>query len=374
MINRTKIGIVGDDISAFHLFNRLYRSDDRYEVVCFFSLNSPLDYDNIPKLTLYPPKLAGGLYHLGITIYTTYPYKAALLGKDKNKQPFEKCIFSPLCITSGQYLYLAAQFIAMDCSVISNSLELTRLQPPKAFVSFFSDTQFDIQVLSMMLKTFKDKGNKPIIAMAGPLQVLANNDAACNYFLVNKKSDFENYKKYFNRHIQETCEKLLLEKYQIFFIYDFEQFSSDVQRNDNFDLIVFVGFNSLPCYFESHLLVYACDEFTFGSDISEHPSSVLLKQADVILYAHLGSDEPVQQIKDKADSNAKIATFNVSFSAQNQSYYQGKTALLIDDSYPTRQCNAANSVSKYLAEFFNMKPYLLPKPIMLRVADSPMYG
>lgn len=372
MINRTKIGIVGDDISAIHLFNRMYKSDDRYEVICFFSLNTPIDYDNIPKMVLYPPNLAGDLYRSGIPVYNTYPYKTAL--KNHN-QSLEKCIFSPLCVTSGQYLYLAAQFIAMDCSVISNSLEMTQVQAPKALVSFFSDTQFDIPILLKMLKNFKENRYKPVIAMAAPLQHIPNRESKNNYFfLVNKRSEFDNYKHYFNRHIRDTCEKLILEKYQIYFIYDFEQFSSEVQRNDLFDLIVFVGFNSLPCYFKSHLLVYACDEFTFGDDISEHPSSVLVKQADVVLYAHLQSDESSQKFIDFANKDAKVVCFNVSFSAKNQSSYKGKTALLIDDSYPTRHCNAAKSISKFLAEFSKMKPLILPQQRIIRVADSPIYG
>lgn len=375
MINRTKIAIVGDDISAIHLFNRIYRSDDRYEVVCFFSLNTPLDYDNIPKMTLYPPKLAGYLYRDGIHVYTAYPYKIAL---QQHNQTLEKCIFSPLCVTSGQYLYLAAQFIAMDCSVITNSLEMTCLQPPKALVSFFSSTQFDIPILLKMLKIFAGKGYKPIVAMAGPLQLISNKDSNCApFFLINeqKKKEFENCKKYFNRHVRETCEKLIFEKYNIFFIYDFEQFSSEIQRNDLFDLIVYVGFNSLPCYFKSHRLIYACDDFTFSSDISEHPSSVLVKQADIILYVHLRDESSKEILEEAKKEDAEILCFNVSYKATNQSGNRGKTALLIDDSYPTQICNANESISQYLAEkVFNMSIFKPDYPKPIRVGDAPIYG
>lgn len=387
-MNRTKIAIVGDDMSAFHLFNKIYRSDDRYEVKCFFTIQPP-DNEIVvhnkrssggyvsPAENKYPCELAGDLYPLGIFIYNVYPYVPTHL----EDMHLEKCIFSPLCVASGKYLHLAAQFMALDCSIISHSLETTCLPPPKAFVSFFSDTQFDIPVLMTILKTFKDRDNRPVIAMAGPLGPNSKMNTKFNenckpFFLVKDKAEFRKFEHFFSGHKLEVCEELLNNKYKIYFIYDFEQFSAEALRNDLFDMIFFIGFNSLPCYFESHLIIYACDDFTYGEEVSEHPSCVLLQQAHIIIYIHLRSVESSQNIiKYTENRNPTIVHLPVTFCANNQSNYSFKTALLVDDSYPTHHCHCTNSISKYLAESCcNMISYPLEGSKALRIADCPIYS
>lgn len=375
-MNRTKIAIIGADMSAFHLFNTVYRSDDRYEVICFVDIRSPNVPDNLKPGGLYPAFYAGSLYPQGIVIIRKSPFQNEI-----KESTIEKCIFAPSCVTSCQYLYLAAQCMAAQSSVISPSLELTRLPPPKPLVSFFSDTQFDIPILMHLLDTYKKSSGttKPVVIMPGPLQLFSSitkGHEGVNFILLKNQADYNQYSSYLTRHQQEMCNKLLLSKYSIYFVYDFEQFSTEQYRTDTFNLIVFVGFNSLPCYFNSHLVVYACDEFTFPDDISEHPSSVLCRQADIILYAEIiPSPEKISALATFSACD-KIVPIQISYKAKNIDCYPKKTALLVDDTYPTRQCNAARSISKFLAETSHMKPLPLPSEseAINVVSDSPIYG
>ena len=374
-MSRTRIAIIGADISAFHLFNKLYRSDDRYEVACFLELHHSNNYDTLQNLVLYPQPLSGELYPKGIDIYNSYPYKASF----KEYKSLDKCIFSPLSVTSPQYLFATAEVIAMDCSVITHGLETIRLPPPKALVSFFSSTQFDIPIILKMLEFYKSGGIKPVIAMPGPLALFTSKDSKVDYFFFIKDlKDYEMYKHYFKRrHEIQTIEKLLESGYQIYFIYDFEQFSSEALRNDDFNLIFFVGFNSLPCFYESHLVVFACDDFTFGDEITAHPSYILCQQADVIIYAHLGPQDSYKQIAERTKKKlgSSIICVEVKSNAKNFNCYPGKTALLVDDSYPTHFGNSARSISSYLAKNCKMVPYDLISNTQHNVDESEIiYG
>lgn len=349
-MSRSKIAILGADISAFHLFNRLYRSDDRYEVICFFELHHLKSYDSFQYLTWYPMKFTGDLYQ-GINICHSIPYKQA-------HKPLDKVIFSPSALTSPQYLYSVAEFTSMDASVVTHSLECTRLPPPKALVSFFSSTQFDIPILSKMLQIYKEMGANPVIVMPCPLYPFSSKENDVDpFFLIRNTSEFEQRQYYFNnRHELEMIKMLLDNKYMIYFVCDFEEFSSEAMKSDDFDMIVFVGSNLLPCFFESHLVVFACDDFTFGDEITVHPSFILCQQADVIIYAHLGSPDSGKQIKEKSGAS-NFVSVPVKYSAKNSNCYPRKVALLVDDSYPTHVCHSSRSISQFLATSFNMVPY-----------------
>ena len=355
-MNRSKIAIFGADISAFHLFNRLYRSDDRYEVVCFFEFHHPINYENFQYLTSYPFTLSGDLYPQGINILHSYPYKQSYL---KEHKTLDKCIFSPSAITSSQYLYSTAEFIAMDSSVVTHSLESTQLPPPKALISFFSNTQFDIPILLKILNIYEKTYNtKPVIAMPGPLHPFIQKNANVEpFFFVENSAEFESCRSHFKyRHELEMIDKIFENGYRIYFVYDFEEFNSECLSKDDFDIIVFVGFNLLPCFYQSHLVVFCCDDFTFGDNISAHSSYVMCQQADIIIYAHLGPAESSQKIANKVrDTN--LICLQVSYKARNSNCYPNKTALLVDDSYPTHACKSNRSISQFLATSFRMKPF-----------------
>lgn len=366
-MTRSKIAILGADISAFHIFNRLYRSDDRYEVSCFFELHQSNNYDQ-PNLPSYPIKLTGDQ---AIPILYSFPYK------HKNHPNIDKVIFSPSAMTSYQFLYSTAEFMAMDASIVINSLESTQLPPPKALISFFSSTQFDIPILLKLLELYKSAGIKLVVAMPAPVIKFKSNDTLEFFYRIENinSKDYQILKTYYrNRHELETIEAVLNSGFCIYLIYDFEKFSSEAMRRSDFNAIVFVGFNLLPCFFESHLVIFACDDFTFGSDITIHPSYITYQQADVVIYAHLREPESVEKIKGN-DPNKKFVCIPVKYSAKNSDCYWGKTALLVDDSYPTRICRSNESISQFLAQKFNMKIFPLEEYFKNDISEKKLiYG
>lgn len=82
---RTKVAIIGADASAFHIFNKLYRSDDCFEVSFFLNLDQK-DTDSSNRR--YPPVLCGPSNERGIPIFAFAPFQHRLVD-----QAVEKCIF-----------------------------------------------------------------------------------------------------------------------------------------------------------------------------------------------------------------------------------------------------------------------------------------
>jgi hypothetical protein len=162
---RTKVAIIGADASAFHIFNKLYRSDDRFEVSFFLNLD-PEDTDSSNRR--YPPVLCGPSNERGIPIFAFAPLQHRLVD-----QAVEKCIFASSCVTSSHYLFLAAQCLAAGCSVTSHSLHSTQTPPSKPLVSFFADTQFDLLVLLRLLAFYRGVwGYKPAAVFSATGEVL----------------------------------------------------------------------------------------------------------------------------------------------------------------------------------------------------------
>ena len=366
MTGRTKIAIIGADQTSFHIFQTVYKSDDRYEVVCFIDFAECVIGDSGPSK--YPPELSGSGYPSGIPIIHVNPFQNLITDRK-----IEKCVISPLGVTTSMYLYLASQCLAADCSVISHALEYARLPPPKPLVSFFADTQFDGKFLMALVEHYQSQKLKPMVVFPAPLDLFACDVVQGRpYVTMQKADDVHKFYRMGNRD-KELCEQLVA-KCPVSYVWDLDRFAVDSARDASYDLILFAGWNSLPVYFQSHLMVFACDDFTFGENFSEHPSWVMLRQADVIFVAGIRGDEASKRIAEQ--SKATVVSVPVEFTAQNQSCYRGRPCLLLDDWYPVIQCNAVESISMFLATHFGIKPISIAPFLMpaARLSDSPIYG
>lgn len=364
MSSRTKIAIVGADPSGFHIFQTLYKSDDRFEVACFIDIGNCVTREIMGK---YPPELSGQGYPHGIPILHASPFQHILVDRK-----IEKCICSPFCITSSMYLYVAAQCLAAQCTIVSHSLESTRLPPPKPLVSFFADTQFDVRFLLALLEHYKKF--RPLVLLPAPLDLFkCVIGEGRTHLIVQNLADLEKLSYRLGNHDKAMCE-LIITKFPICFAWDLDNFAVDSLRDTSYDLIIFAGQNSLPCFFQSHLLVYACDDFTFGEDLTQHPSWTLCQQADVIFVAGLRGDELSQRISEV--SKAQVVHVPVEFTGRNQSCYSGRPCLLFDDWYPVSKCNAVQSISLFLATHFHMKPISVShfESTEKKPSEAPIYG
>lgn len=348
-MNRTKIVFIGADASVFHIFNTVYRNDDRFEILFFFN---PLINGVFNQNTKYPPNLAGPIYPNGIHILNIVKFQSYL-----TTYKVEKCIFSHQLVSSGSYLNFAAQCLAAGCQVISHNLDLTRLTPPKPLVSYFSDTQFDYEILKKIIDTYtKNMKLMPIVAFFGPLSGLSGEP----FKRFNDAGNFVRSKFILDDHTRTMCENILQSGIPISFIYDFDKFCQAAVRDNSFDMIIHVGFNSLPCFFKSHLQIYSCDEFTFPDDISHHSSSIITEQSDVIIYAYLKSPDGIKKFKHKTDTR-KFTTVNINFSLPSSIQPTSKPVIIVDDPYPTKTCTAVSSISQYIAEHMALKVVEPPK-------------
>jgi hypothetical protein len=351
------------------VFNKLYRSDDRFEVAFIISVDAHEDESPSRRY----PGFLGDPKERGIAIYPFAPFQHHL-----TNESIEKCVFAPCCITSGLYLFLAAQSLAAGCSVLSHSLESTQTPASKVVVSFFADTQFDELILFQVLAHYRECHHRPAAVFFATIEALTVFQYFCaerglsprfSHTVFPKSSPrgddgelFSRLVTQCGRHESRLWRRLHELDYPLIFVFDADAFKA--QRSpgaDTYDLLVHVAFNMLPCFFQSHLIIYACDDFTFSpkADIAQHPGSVLLRQADVVLVAQLRGAEfsPADRIQAFVGTEKTIAAFNLQYGVPTETVRQGdRRVLLLDDFYPAMRCNAAKSISKFLAKSFGMTP------------------
>ena len=112
----------------------------------------------------------------------------------------------------------------------------------------------------------------------------------------------------------------------------------------------------MPCFYSSHFLIYACDDFTFGNeDPEDHPSSVICQEmADVILFCHMQSDDTAIA-KLKSFTKAPIVPLQVTFKATKSHCFIKRPVIPLDDPYPCL-CNCQESMATWIATQFKMVP------------------
>jgi len=337
----------------------MYREDDRYEVEFFINVDENCHQKS--KM-IYPVSLSGKRYPRGIPIIPLLKFKSLL-----QTYKIDKCVFSHFCVTSGLYLNFAAQCLASQCPVISHNIDSTKIPPTKPVVSFFFDTQFHLILFTRFLNIYRNLN--PIVVIDGPLSMLSD----APFIRIPDKNVFIKYAEKMNEHMKSFCETVLFEKIQIIFVYDYEAFSSDSLQDQTYDIVISVGFNSLPCFFNSHFTIYACDDFTFGDRIDQHPSSVILKQSDVIIACSIKDPEFYRKFSVSPD-RTRIVPVSVQFSLEGISdphKILQKECLLVDDPYPTKICCAVSSISQYISSFFGTKS--IPIPEIKRPSVGPIF-
>ena len=335
---KTKLAIVGNDASAFHVFNMIYRNDDRYEVLYF--INSDLS-TSIPKLTKY---IYGRETYERIPILAKPNCIADIQGKS-----IERIVLAPCNLVQGNFMNMTALFMSANFNIVSHPFEQLQLSPPKPFISFFADTQFASPIFCHILKLYLDLGATPAVVIPMPRKMISENEPYIKVSDEKSLSDLEQGE-------YEICRDICRCNVPIFFVIDFPKFNKDMMRDDTFNLIFFFGFRTMPCFYSSHFCIYACDDFTFGTtDIDDHPSSVICREmADVILFCHLTNEDiGINKLKDYSD--APIVQLNVGFKANKSHCFQFRPVIPLDDPYSCL-CNCQQSMAFWIATQFNMKP------------------
>lgn len=365
---RVKVAIFGYDASAIHIFNAIYKNDDRYDIVGFISP------DLLFSETKYPASMCGSLYENGIEVYSLSKIQYLF-----NKKSIDRIIMTPQSLILGNYMNLTAFSLAQKCTVITHPFGNLQIPPPKAVVSFFADTQFFKQIFLNFIDLFVQANAKPAIIFPMPEKLIGNSDYMCI-------SDVNQLKEYFSKiddEIYYVSKEICARNLKVFFVLDFHKFSKDILGDDSFNVMFFFGFKTMPVFFSSHFLIYCCDDFTFGDTIDEHHSSILAQQADLIMFCQVNFDSDSQILNLKEFTKSQIFMIPVSYKAPKLYSHQNQTVLAVDDNYSSITCSATRSMACFIAEKnymklydpSNCKPYvsnkLLYEPNYLHVKSLP---
>lgn len=352
-IQRQKVAIIGADPAAFHIFNMIYRNDERCEVQFF--IDTEVGTKKVPK---YPHKFAGPVYESSININAFNKFQNHL-----TKVSVEKCVLSPHLFVEGNYLNVTAMCLSVGCTTISHPFEATQISPPKALISLFGDTQFFPIVVNKIINIYRNKGAKPAVVIPMPNHFLFQMDPPVPYITASNEDSLSEMKSNFEDQEYYLCMDIIKTGVPIIFVMDFVEFNKEMLRDDTYDLIFFVGYNTMPIYFSSHFTVYVCDDFTFPECPDEHPSASILPTSDCILFCRMTDDNSVENLRNF--TSTPIVEIPVKYNAKNMNCYAARNVITVDDPYPIRMCSAARSMSLWIAEKYLMKPVdisnLIPK-------------
>ncbi|EAY15863.1 hypothetical protein TVAG_160360 [Trichomonas vaginalis G3] len=337
---RTKVAIFGSDASAFHIFNVYYKNDDRYDVAAFIS---PDQNSTDGK---YPALLSGSLYDNGIEIISLSRIHTLFL-----KKSIDRIIMTPQSMILGNYMNITAFSLAQKCTVITYPFGKLQIPPPKAMVSFFSDTQFYMPIFMNFIELFLAANASPAVIIPMPEKLIGTHE----YIEVSTLQTLGHHETKIDPELYDLCKEIIAKGLKTFFVLDFNKFSKDILGDDSFNVMFFFGYKSMPTFFSSHFLIYCCDDFTFGEHIDEHHSSIIAQQADLVLYCQVKvTDESI--LKFKEFTKSQIFMVPVTYQVARSHCYQNQPVLAVDDNYSSVTCSATNSMACHIAENYNMKP------------------
>jgi len=342
-----KIAIVGTDACSYHLYSMVFKNDYRYDLLQFISMNETTEFSTIPVKT-------------ADNEIKRIPVMKATAVLSNNETKPDKYIFSANSLRSNSFLHLNSVCLSQGYDTIVEPFQITQLSPPKALISIFGDTQFLPIIMESILGIYQKIGAKPVAVFPMPLSFIRADEFAPVIYLMNIK-EFDECPIKLDECQLELCRSIINCNVPVIFVLDFIQFCKESKHDSHYDLIFFMGYNTVPCFFSSHLFIYACDDFTFGECFDDHPSSSICQQSDMIMLCSLKNDDTAERLAKFANTN--VISIPVRFYAKNQDCYVNKSILPIDDPYPSLLCGSFLSMSCWIASHFYMKPIVPYCPI-----------
>ena len=342
------MGAAGRD---FHNFNTFFRSNQRYNVVCFTAAQIPF----IEK-RVYPKSLAGKLYKRGIPIYPEekLPQLIKKLGADV-------VVFSYSDVSHVDVMHKASMVLSSGASfmMLGPNDTMLRSKKPVIAVCAVRTGAGKSPATRKISLYFKNKG-KRVAVIRHPMPYGNLEEQAVQRFY--SFSDLDKFKCTIEE--REEYEPHIQNGVIVYAGVDYEKILAQAEKEA--DVIIFDGGNNDFSFIRPDLLVVLADACRPGHELLFHPGETNFRMADVIIInkADFASKASVEEVEKNArllNPNAMILKAKLELIVDKGSLIRGKRVLCIEDGPTLTHGGMAFGAALIAAKKFKAKKIVPPE-------------
>jgi predicted GTPase len=357
-MKKKKVIILGALGYDFHLFNRVYKDNEEYEVVAF-TIAGEQNIGTIDEVKRkFPAKLAGKLYPNGIPMESEDKLEDLI-----KKYNVDEVIFAYSDISHEDVMHKASRVLASGSNYSFISGKNTQIKSNKPVIAICAVRTGcgKSQVSRAVYRYLKGKGYK-VVAVREPMPY--GDLIQQNVMRFEKDEDLDKYNCTIEE--REEYEPYIRQGLVIYSGVDYKKIISNAEKEA--DIIIFDGGNNEISFYIPDLLFVVVDPLRPGHELKYHPGEINARAADVFVINKMNSAKPedvkiveknLQELNPKA---IKIYT-NSTVKLENSQDLKGKKVIVVEDG-PTLTHGGMSigagyiAAKNYGAKIIDPRPYL----------------
>lgn len=355
---KKKIIIIGALGMDFHIFNTIFKDNEKYEVIAF-TIAGEQNIGTIEDAERkYPAELAGKLYPNGILMITE-----AKLEELIKTYKVDEVIFAYSDVSHEEVMHKASRVLASggDYRLISGRNTMIKANKPIISICAVRTGCGKSQVSRAVYHYLKNRGYK-VVAIREPMPY--GNLIEQNVMRFETYDDLDKFKCTIEE--REEYEPYIKQKLVIYSGVDYEKIVREAEKEA--DIIIFDGGNNEISFYIPDLLFVVVDPLRPGHETKYYPGEVNARMADAFIINKMNSAkiEDVKKVeKNLQDLNpdAKKIFTNSVVTLENSYNLNGKKVIVVEDG-PTLTHGGMSYGAGYVAAKNKGAVIIDPKPYL----------
>ncbi len=325
-MSKIKVVIIGALGMDFHVFNTIFRDNEKYEVIAFTIAGE----QNIGTIKnnekRYPAELAGKLYPNGILIVSETKLEQII-----KQNGVDEVIFAYSDVSHEEVMHKGSIALAAGANycLISGKNTMIKANKPVVSICAVRTGCGKSQVSRAVYRYLAEKGYK-VVAIREPMPY--GDLIEQNVMRFSKYEDFEKYNCTIEE--REEYEPYIEQGLVIYSGVDYEKIIRKAEKEA--DVIIFDGGNNEISFYVPDLQFIVVDPLRPGHEIKYHPGEVNARMADVYIINKLNSAkaEDVQEVEknlEKLNPRAIRIRTNSIVTLANGAKLRGKKVIVVED-------------------------------------------
>ena len=325
-MSKIKVVIIGALGMDFHVFNTIFRDNEKYEVIAFTIAGE----QNIGTIKnnekRYPAELAGKLYPNGILIVSETKLEQII-----KQNGVDEVIFAYSDVSHEEVMHKGSIALAAGANycLISGKNTMIKANKPVVSICAVRTGCGKSQVSRAVYRYLAKKGYK-VVAIREPMPY--GDLIEQNVMRFSKYEDFEKYNCTIEE--REEYEPYIEQGLVIYSGVDYEKIIRKAEKEA--DVIIFDGGNNEISFYVPDLQFIVVDPLRPGHEIKYHPGEVNARMADVYIINKLNSAkaEDVQEVEKNLETlnprAIRIKTNSI-VTLANGAKLRGKKVIVVED-------------------------------------------
>ncbi|MFW9772392.1 MAG: cyclic 2,3-diphosphoglycerate synthase [Promethearchaeota archaeon] len=356
---KKKVIIIGALGMDFHVFNRIFRDNEQYDVIAFTIAGEQNVGTTDQAERKFPSQLAGKLYPNGIPMVSEEDLETLI-----KKYKVDEVVFAYSDVSHEEVMHKASRALAAGANyrLISGRFTQIKANKPLIAVCAVRTGCGKSQVSRAVYRYLKAKGYK-VVAIREPMPY--GDLVQQNVMRFEKYEDLDKYDCTIEE--REEYEPYIRQGLVIYSGVDYEKIIREAEQEA--DVIIFDGGNNEISFYVTDLLFVVVDPLRPGHENKYHPGEVNAKYADVFVINKMNSARPedvkiVEKNLQELNPSAIRVYTNSVVKAEDPLKLKGKKAAIVEDG-PTLTHGGMSIGAAYVAAMNANAKIVDPRPYLV---------